>query len=126
MPLDAPVITITCSFRGFSFCPMVSLRQKDCARGLDAPRAQFIAGRREVTWRGSRGHAAAEASHGRARCRAVGTPVRVAQRAAPHFGMFVEPLALLFGRVVPAVVVTGKHDHYRPFESTSRGHCSLL
>ena len=47
-------------------------------------------------------------------CRRMGTPVGVASRAGPDLGMLVEPFALLFGRVVPAVVIAGKHDLHLP------------
>src|SRR5215207_3712607 len=65
--------------------------------------------------RGSRGHAATKALHGRSRCRSMRTHVGVACRWAPHFGMLVEPLTLLFGSVVPAVVVTCNHGHNLAF-----------
>ncbi len=45
----------------------------------------------------------------RAPCHTAGTEGVFGRRSAPDLGVLVKPLALLFGRVVPSIVVAGRH-----------------
>lgn len=84
------------------------------AAGLHAPRTwQLVSPPAEIliySLPGSRRQAAPDSRDGGTRCRSERTHFASEDSAAPDLRVVIEPLPLLFRRVVPAVVVTRQHE----------------